>query len=53
VAEYIAEQAGFPPLLRLGVKDMHSIPGDYNYLLAQHRLVPDLITDDIINRLKK
>jgi len=50
VAEYISESTGFPPILRLGVKDKYSSPGDYNYLLTQHRLIPELIAEDIINR---
>ena len=53
LAEHISESSGFPPLLRLGVKDQYSLPGDYNYLLTQHRLVPELIAEDILNKYKK
>lgn len=52
VAEHISESSGFPPLLRLGVKDKYSSPGDYNFLLTQHRLIPELIAEDILNRYK-
>lgn len=53
IAEYISESSGFPPLLRLGVKDTYSVPGDYNYLLTQHRLIPELIAEDILSMFKK
>lgn len=50
VAEHMSESTGFPPLLRLGVKDKYSFPGDYNYLLTQHRLIPELIAEDILDK---
>lgn len=53
ISEYISEQGNFPPLLKLGIKDTFSIPGDYEYLLTQHRLVPELIVEDIINRYNR
>ena len=52
IAEYISENAGFPSLLRLGVNNKYSKPGDYNYLLLQNRLTPELIAEDIFNRIK-
>ena len=52
IAEHISSSSGFPPLLRLGVNNSYSLPGDYNYLLEQNRLTPKLIAEDILNRLK-
>ncbi|MEA4840879.1 MAG: transketolase C-terminal domain-containing protein [Bacteroidales bacterium] len=53
ISEYISEFTDYPPLLRLGVKDAFSIPGDYDYLLKQNRLMPDLIAEDILNKYKQ
>ncbi|MDD2611912.1 MAG: transketolase C-terminal domain-containing protein [Bacteroidales bacterium] len=53
ISEYISEFTDYPPLLRLGVKDTFSIPGDYDYLLKQNRLMPDLIAEDILNKYKQ
>jgi transketolase len=50
ISEYLAEQGKIAPLLRLGVKDKFSIVGDYDYLLHQHRLTPDLIAEDILRK---
>lgn len=52
VAEHISEIGGFPPLLKLGVKDKFSQVGDYNFLLSQHRLTPECIAEDIVARMK-
>jgi transketolase len=52
ISEYISSKKGFPPLLRLGVMDTFSHPGDYLYLLEQNRLQPQLITEDILNKYK-
>lgn len=53
ISNYISENVGFPPLLKLGVQDTFSNPGDYEYLLTQHRLVPELIAEDVIHRYRK
>ncbi|HPS82879.1 MAG TPA: transketolase C-terminal domain-containing protein [Bacteroidales bacterium] len=53
IAELMAEKGNCPPLLRLGVKDSFSHPGDYAYLLAQNRLQPDLIAEDILKEYQK
>ena len=50
ISEVIAEMSNYPPLLRLGVKDTFSHPGDYTYLLEQNRLQPILIAEDILNK---
>lgn len=52
IAEYISQAGDFPPLLRLGVKDCFSTPGDYAYLIEQNRLTPDLIAEDILLRYR-
>jgi transketolase len=48
ISEYLAEQVKKAPLLRLGVKDTFSVVGDYEYLLEQHRLLPEQIAEDIL-----
>ena len=50
MAEFLAEENTSPPLLRLGVKETFSKPGDYAYMLEQHRLTPDLIAEDILKK---
>jgi transketolase len=52
IAEYISNLDFCPPLLKLGVMDTFSHPGDYLYLLNQNRLQPELIAEDILNRYK-
>ena len=53
ISEFISGFAGFPPLLRLGVKDDFTVPGDYDYLLTQNRLIPEFIAEDILNKYKQ
>jgi transketolase len=53
ISEIITEKSNCPPLLRLGVKDTFSHPGDYIYLLEQNRLQPILIAEDILNEYSK
>ena len=48
VADVMAETGGMPKLIKLGVQDTFSPVGDYNYLIEQHRLTPELIKEDII-----
>ena len=52
IADVMAEEGGYPPLLKLGVKDCFSKPGDYGYLMQQHRLSPVLMAEDIKHRLQ-
>lgn len=52
VSDYLAENRLSIPLLKLGVKDCFSQVGDYNYLLDQHGLTPEKITESIIKNLK-
>lgn len=52
IAEAISEESGLPPLLKLGVRDVFSQPGNYDFLLRQHRLSPEFIAEDIFNRMK-
>lgn len=51
VADVMAAEGGMPRLLKLGVQDTFSAVGDYNYLLEQHRLTPELIKEDIERNL--
>ena len=52
LSDYISSKGGFPTILPLGVQDTFSKPGNYDYLLQQHRLTPDLIAEDIFNKMK-
>ena len=47
ISEHISSSRQQSPLLRLGVQDSFSHPGDYEYLLKQNRLQPQEIADDI------
>jgi len=50
VSEYLSEEGCAIPLLRLGVKDTFCKVGDYNYLLEQNRLTPELLAEDILSK---
>jgi len=50
ISDIISAEAGYPSLLKLGVQDKFSTLGDYNYLLKQHRLTPELIETDIATK---
>lgn len=52
LSDYTSSKVGFPVVLRLGVQDTFSKPGNYDYLMQQHRLTPDLIAEDIFNKMK-
>ena len=47
VSEIVAEESGFPRLLRLGIADVFDLAGDYAGLLEQNRLTPPQIVEDI------
>ncbi|MGM9698308.1 MAG: transketolase family protein [Prevotella sp.] len=51
IAEVVAEETGFPRLLRLGIADVFDLACDYDGLLAQNRLTAPLITEDILKVL--
>lgn len=51
ISEFTASQAGYPPLLKLGVNDCFGKVGDYNYQLEQNRLKPDMMAEDIVSKL--
>lgn len=51
VAEVLSEKASSTKLLRLGVDDRFAIVGDYEFLLKQNRLTPELIAEDILKNL--
>lgn len=52
ISEFISETGKMPPLLRLGVNDRFSSPGDYAYLISQNGLEPGQIANDILTKLK-
>lgn len=47
VAEVMTETTGMPKLLRCGIHDSFDLACDYNGLLEQNRLTPELIVEDI------
>ena len=47
VAEVMTETAGMPKLLRCGIHDSFDLACDYDGLLEQNRLTPELIVEDI------
>ena len=49
IADATAQEKDYPPLLKLGIRNRYSEVGDYPYLLAQHRLSPESIAEDIIH----
>lgn len=51
VAEVMTEQTGMPKLVRCGIHDSFDLACDYDGLLAQNRLTPNLIAEDIIAAL--
>lgn len=52
VADVLMEKPNAPQLLKLGIKDKYSVVGDYQYLRNQHRLLPELMAEDIIYKLR-
>lgn len=48
ISEFLSSAKNTPPLIRLGVMDKFSKPGNYNFLLEQNRLQPNEIAEDII-----
>lgn len=52
IADYISSSGDYPPLLKLGVGDDYSEVGDYEFLLKQHRLLPEMLAEDIISKYK-
>lgn len=52
VAEIFSEYKDMPILLRLGMKDFFERIGDYQYLLQECRLTPELIAEDILNKFQ-
>ena len=52
LSDYTSSKVGFPVVLRLGVQDTFSKPGNYDYLMQQHRLTPELIAEDIYIKLQ-
>lgn len=53
VAEVMTEQVGIPKLLRCGIHDSFDLACDYDGLLVQNRLTPELLAEDIMKSLKE
>ena len=53
LSDFTSSQGGYPPIMKLGVDDIFSKPGDYDFLMAQHHLTPEAIVNDIYQKLKK
>lgn len=52
VSEVITETTGMPKLLRCGIHDSFDLACDYEGLLVQNRLTPELMVEDIKNCIK-
>lgn len=52
VAEVMTETTGMPKLLRCGIHDSFDLACDYDGLLVQNRLTPELLVEDITGCLK-
>lgn len=52
ISEFVASGKSCPPLLRLGVMDTFSHPGDYAFLIEQNRLQSKEIAEDILTKYK-
>ena len=50
ISDYTSLLGAYPPLLKLGVGDDYSEVGDYEYLLKLHRLIPEMIAEDILKK---
>ncbi len=48
VAEEMSACGGGCKLLRLGIEDKFDLAGDYEWLLRQNRLTPELIAEDVL-----
>jgi transketolase len=53
IAEKMTDRGCSVPLLRLGIHDRFSSVGDYEHLLADNRLQPEQIAQDIVERWKR
>ena len=53
IADYIATKKSSPELLKLGIQDKFSKPGDYDFLLKQNRLKSKEIANDILKYLNQ
>lgn len=52
VAEVISNKSNMPRLFRCGINDMFNLAGDYEDLLSQNHLTPELLAKDILNEYK-
>ena len=52
ISEVLTKKGNSPRLLRLGINDIFNLAGSYENLLSQNRLLPEQITEDILNGLE-
>lgn len=50
ISDYTSSLGTFPPVLKLGVGNDYSDVGDYVFLLKQHRLLSEMIAEDIYKK---
>jgi transketolase len=48
ISDLLSETSKHPTLLKLGIKDQFSHPGEYEYLIQQNRLDFQSIAEDIL-----
>lgn len=53
VADVLMEKSNSPRLVKIGVNNKYSVVGDYGFLLEQHGLTVDGISQTILNELAK
>ena len=53
LSDYLYAEKCRIPLIKIGINDRFSEVGDYEYLLSQHGLTPERITENILNRFKE
>lgn len=53
VADVLIGKSNSPALLKLGIENKYSIVGDYGYLVQQHGLTPEGISQTILKELEK
>lgn len=52
VADVLLETPKIPQFMKIGIDDKYSVVGDYHYLRNQHRLLPNLMAEDIILKVR-
>ena len=53
VADVLMEKPNSPRLVKMGIDNKYSVVGDYGFLLQQHGLTPEGISQTILKELEK